>query len=120
MIGQQTDRRERDGSISESIQNDRTLSCRTCGFDPSVGCVFRQAQTARAIDEHRRVSLLQIPTTYVDFTEQRNDVSRGSSLARGGGFGIAQQAFIREQSNGVGVHEPVVASSCRTGRRWLQ
>ena len=58
VIRQQADRGQRDRSVRKPIENDREISRRARGLDASVCGMLREAQTARAVCEQRRISLL--------------------------------------------------------------
>ena len=60
--------------------------------DPGV---FGEMKTSRAVDEHRRISLLEIQPARVHLSKQRDQFRRRGSLMSGCRFDIAKELFIR-------------------------
>jgi hypothetical protein len=93
---QESNGRQRERAILEQAKDNGKPPCRTCGFDPAVCRVFRQAQDARAVDEQGRTAFAEVQPPCVDFRECRDESRRRGAFAVREPYRHGEQGLIRQ------------------------
>ena len=97
MRREQTDRRKRDRTVGQSVEDHREPPRDTSRLDAVVGGVLREVQHLGAIDEQRRAALSKIQTTDIELGERGDELHRGVTLVDGKPCDLSEQVGVRQR-----------------------
>ena len=99
MRRQQSDGRQREGTVADVLQDDRKPSRGPGGLDAVVRRVLRQVQRLRAVGKQRREPLGQIEPARIELDQEREKACGRASLSRGCTCDRCEQFTIRQMTS---------------------